>query len=172
MFSGLCSLFSFPVRSLGNSLLDFLLVCFLSFLCFWVFPVRLSCVFLSSFGAFPVLLFLGLCFVFLHCFCFSPVLVISSPPLGFPSAVLGLGFVLGVALAPMVPDVAPPLFRPFVSAPRFPHAAILAAPSGLHPRFLHAAVLAAPFAFGAAPAVFLSEGSLDAIPRGPAAALP
>ena len=130
-------------------------------------------------------------------------MAISSPPPGFPSTVLGLGSVLGVALAPAVPSVAPPLFRPFVSAPRFPHAAVLTAPSSLplrfsaccgygcsfqssvflhaaapatpyslHPRFPHAAAPAAPFAFGAAPVGFLAEGSLDAVPQGPVAALP
>ena len=131
-------------------------------------------------------------------------MVISSSPPGFPSAVLGLGSVLGVATAPMVPAVAPPLFRPFVSAsrfphaavpaapsslplrfsaccsygcsfqssPRFPHAAALAVPSSLHPRFPHAAALAASIAFGAAPAVFLAEGSPDAVPWGLVASLP
>ena len=99
--------------------------------------------------------------------------------------------------------VAPPFFRPFVSAPHFPHAAVPAAPSSLplrfsaccgygcsfqsssaflhaaapaapsslNPRFPHAAAPAAPFAFGAAPAVFLAEGSPDVVPRGPVAAL-
>ena len=118
---------------------------------------------------------------------------ISFPPHGFPSTVLGLDSVLGVALTPLVPAVAPPLFCPFVSAPRFPHTAVPAvpsslplrfyaccgygygcsfqsssafppaaapaAPSNLPPCFPHAAAPAAPFTFGAAPAVFLAEGS-------------
>ena len=152
------------------------------------------CVFLSSFGAFPVLLEFrpsssdpasSACIVF---YCFSPVLVISTPPPGLPSAVLGLGSVLGVATAPAVPAVAPTLFCHCVSALRFPLAAVPAAPSSLPLRFSaccgygcsfqssstfpHAAAPAAPFAFGAAPAVFLDEGSPDAVPRGPIAALP
>ena len=50
-FSGLCLLVSFPVQSLGHSLLWFS-----SLLRFREFTVRLSCVFLSYFVAFPVLL--------------------------------------------------------------------------------------------------------------------
>ena len=53
----------------------------------------------------------------------------------------------------------------------FPHAAATAAPSNLPPRFPHAAAPAAPFTVGAAPAVLLDEGSLDAVPRGLVAAL-
>ena len=98
-----------------------------------------------------------------------------GPPPGFPSAVLGLSSVHGVAVAPAVLTVASPLFRPFaaavssdppvvssapapfVSAPRFPHAAAPAAPSSLPPRFPHAAAPAAPsnlprFPHAAAPA--------------------
>ena len=113
-------------------------------------------------------------------------------------AVLRLGSVHGVAT---VPAVAPPLFRPlrllcppilhlfcFVSAPRllhaavpaascslpprFPHAATPAAPSSLPPCFPHAGAPAAPFVFGAAPDDLLDEGSPDAAPLDPDAAVP
>ena len=129
-------------------------------------------------------LFFCLCFVFLYCLCFSPVLVISTP--AFASAVLGLGSVLGVATAPVVPSVAPPFFRPFVSAPRFQLAAVPDAPSSLCLRFSaccgYGCFVFIPisaccgfycsFRFGAAPAILLDEGSLDVVPRGPVATLP
>ena len=97
----------------------------LSFLCFREFTVRFTCVFLSYFGAFPVLLEFctfssdtssSSCIVFaslqswasllLLLFSVSGLLV-GRPP-GFPLAGLGLSSVHGVAA---VPAVAPPLFR-------------------------------------------------------------
>ena len=61
-------------------------------------------------------LFFGLLLVLLFCLCCFPVLSVSTPPTGFPLAVMGLVFVRGVAAAPTVPAVAPPLFSSFVAA--------------------------------------------------------
>ena len=110
-------------------------VLFLSFLGFREYPVRLS-VSLRSFGAFPVSSSAPLLRPLLRLPVFSlllSVLVLSLPPPGFPSAILGLGSVLGVATAPAVQAVASPLFCPFVSAST--HAAVPAAPSSLSLHF-------------------------------------
>ena len=135
VFSGLCSLFSFPVRSLGRSLLSFHL-----FVSFFSVLSDVSSATVLRLPSFPwgfsspprvPHFFFGLRFIFLYCLCFSPVLVISPPPPAFASDVLGFISVLGVASAPAVLAVAPPFFHPFVSATRFPHAAVQAAPCGL-----------------------------------------
>ena len=122
VFSGLCLLFSFPMRSIGHRLLGFLPFYFFSVLsgvCSATVLHPPSFLWgLSSPPRVPPLFF-GLRLIFLYCLCFSDVLVISTPSPGFASAVLELGAVLGVATAPVVPAVAAPLYRPFVSTPHF-----------------------------------------------------
>ena len=153
--------------------------------------MRFSCIFLSYFGAFPVLLefcssssvtFSSSCIVFaslqswasLLLLLFSALGLLVGPPPGFPLAVLGLSSIHGVTTAPAVPAVAPPLFRPFAAAVPSDLLVVSSAPAPFvsAPRFLHAAVLAAPFAFGAAPGILLDEGYPDAVPREPDAAVP
>ena len=188
-FSGLCSLFSFPVRSLGHNLLNFLMFCFFlsvlsdvygaTVLRLPYFPWRFSCPFRVPH------LFFGTRLIFLFVFA-SPILVISPPPPAFTSEVLGFDSVIGVAPSPAVPAVAPPFFRPFVSVPGFPLAAVPAVPCSLSQRFSaccgygwffrsssafsaccssgcsfrssfpHAASPATPFVFDAAPAIYLA----------------
>ena len=88
-----------------------------------------------------------------------------GPPPGFPLAVLELSSVHGVAAAPAVPAVAPPLFRPFVAAVSSDPPVFSSAPAPFvsTPRFPHAAVPAAPFTFGVAPGILLDEGYPDEV---------
>ena len=98
MFSGLFSLFSFPVRSLGHSLLGFLLFSFFLFCAFGSLPYNCPVSSLVPLGPFqsssssaPLLqppLRLPVLSLLLS------VLVISTPPPGFASAILGLGSVI------------------------------------------------------------------------------
>ena len=75
-FSGLCSLFSFPVRSLGYSLLGFLLFCFFCVLSdvYSATVLRLPA-FPWGFSSPPRVphLFFGLRSIFLYCLCFSSI---------------------------------------------------------------------------------------------------
>ena len=91
------------------------MVLFLSFLCFRVLHCVCPAHFLVNVNPLSsprVPHFFGRLLVLLFCLCFSPVLCVSTPPTGFPSAVVRLVSVHGVAAAPAVLVVAPPLSRP------------------------------------------------------------
>ena len=136
VFSGLCSLFSFPVYFLGHSLLGFTLFCF----CFSVLSVvsGVSVLRLLSFlwgfsSPFQVPhLFFGVSFTFVVVFpslqfWYSLLLLLLS------SDILGFDSVIGIAVAPAVPAVAPSFFA--LLYPLFPHVAVRAAPCGLTRHF-------------------------------------
>ena len=124
VFSGLCSIFSFPVCSLGLSLLSFILLCF----CFSVLSVvyGASVLRLPSFpwgfsGTFRVPnLFFGISFIFLFV---SPVLVFSPLPHAF-IRYSGVRFSSWGCYFSCGSCCGSAFLCPFVSAPPFPHAAV------------------------------------------------
>ena len=192
MFSGLCSLFSFPVRSLGHSHLGFLLFCFFLFCAFGSLLCDCPESSLVSLGPFQS----SSCSApLLRTLLRLPVLslLLSSPghlysswfPIGcsevrfcswgcYCSCCYGCcstfvsSFCIRSAFFRMLRFCL--LLTIFLCI--FPHATAAVAPSSLPPRFPHAAVPAAPFAFGEAPAVLFDVGSPDAVPWGLIAVLP
>ena len=183
VFSGLCWLFSFPVQSLGPSLLGFLLFCFFLFCAFGCFRFACPASYSFPWGLFPSsssfapLIRHPLRFPI--CLGFSPLLVVSPPPPppAFVLDVLGFILFLGLLLLWFRPWLSL-FFHPFVSVPCFPHAAAADFSLPQHfrllllllfflvfvPVFPHTATPAAPFVFGAAPAFFLADGSQVAVP--------
>ena len=128
------------------------------FLCFRMFTVCLSCVFLTSLGAFRVLF--GIRFIFLFVFASLQFWLSLLLLLLFHRIFWGFDSVLGVANSPAVPAVALPFFvllfplRVFrmlrfrllhaVFLGVFPHAVAMAGFSGLPPRFPLAAATVVP----------------------------
>ena len=107
VFSGLCFLFSFHVRSLGHRLLGFLLFSFFPFCAFGIFPCDYPASSLVPLGLSGPLrvppFFFGLLLVFLFCLCFSPVIVVSPPPPGWQRLLWGSLLFLGLPLLMRLP---------------------------------------------------------------------